>query len=162
MTPRALVPALSLVLATLAAILPWRLPAEIAPLPQLLPVMVAVHWAARQPQWLAEWAVAVAGLTVDAMTQAPLGLWALTCLIGYSAGFVQGRLLPNGGAFDRFASVVGFAIAGLAAQLIMTVYAWAAIDYRPLALSVGIVAGAYLMLGLASVRGFRRLPASEG
>lgn len=162
MTPRALVPALLLVLATLAAILPWRLPAEIAPLPLLLPVAVAVHWAARQPQWLAEWAVAAAGLTVDAMTQAPLGLWALTCLIGYAAGLVQGRLLPNGEAIARLAGVVGFAVAGFAAQLIMTVYAWAPIDWRPLALSVAIISAAYLVLGLASVRGFLRLPASEG
>lgn len=162
MTPRALVPALTLMLATLVAVLPWRLPTEIAPLPQLLPVAVAVHWAARRPEWLAEWAVAAAGLAVDAVTQAPLGLWALSGLAGYAAGLAQGRVLAGGGLVQRLAGAVCLCLGALTAGLITAIYGWAAIDYRPLALSAGIVAGAYLVLGLASQRDTAHASASEG
>lgn len=138
-----------LALATFAACVPWRLPSDVALAPMMLPAAIAVHFAARRPYLLADWALALAGLAVDVSTQSPLGYWPLVYLTAYAFGFLaSGLVAPRPGSHVAIA-ISGIIMAGLTAALLRDLYVWHAIGIRPFAGAAG--AAALVFLGVAII-----------
>lgn len=79
---RQVIPGLTVIVATLAAALPWGLPAQARFLMPLLPYATIHFWAVRRPAQMPEWLVFLAGLAIDVLTNGPLGFWSLIYLIG--------------------------------------------------------------------------------
>ena len=80
---RSLVPITTVAVLTLVAIMPWGLPAEDRFVLPLFPVVAIYYWTLDRESWLPEWAVFLAGLLLDVLTQGPLGYWALIYLVAY-------------------------------------------------------------------------------
>lgn len=145
MTARMALPVATLVLAVLLACGRWHAGPELALVAPFLPVVVVRHWAARAPQLLPEWAVALAGLCVDAVTQGPLGCWALVYLVAYGVGLVSRRFADGGLAERMLAASLGLIASGLACALVLALYSWSDFSARPVAAAVA----AALALGAA-------------
>ena len=108
----------SVAVLTLIAALPLGIPAGDRFFLPLLPVVAIHYWTLRHDAWLPEWAVFLAGLTLDILTHGPLGYWALIYLLVHLTATLSSRL-PVAGTLGRLA-LLGFAI------LLVTVVAWAA------------------------------------
>jgi rod shape-determining protein MreD len=110
--PTASVAALSLI-----AALPWGLPAADRFFLPLLPVVAIYYWTLSRDAWLPEWVVFLAGLTLDILTNGPLGYWAFIYLIAHLIATLSAGVVVRGGA-GRLA-LVGLTIVAV------TVVAWA-------------------------------------
>lgn len=113
---RAFLPFASVVLLTIAAILPWGLPVEDRFVLPLLPIVAIYYWTLDRKAWLPEWGVFLAGLMLDILSQGPLGYWALIYLVTYVAAVFASRLRLETAAarLAAFAGVIGA----------VTVFAW--------------------------------------
>ncbi len=136
MTARMAVPVATLVLAALIGCARWNASPELALVAPFLPVVVVRHWAARAPQLLPEWAVALAGLAVDALTQGPMGCWALVYLVAYGLGLMSRRFADGGLAERVTAAGLGLLACGLACGLVLALYAWSEFAPRRVAAAV--------------------------
>ena len=87
-----LIPALTIIVATVLVALPWGMAAENRFLLPLLPLIVIHFWTLRRPGDVAEWWVFVAGLSLDILTNGPIGYWALIYLLGYAAAVLSHAL----------------------------------------------------------------------
>ena len=151
MTARMALPVATLVLAVLLASARWHAGPELALVAPFLPVVVVRHWAARAPQLLPEWAVALAGLCVDAVTQGPLGCWALVYLVAGGIGIVA-RRFADGGLVERaLAASVGVIASGVACGLILALYAWS--DFSPRPVVAAIAAALALAVAVETIAG---------
>jgi rod shape-determining protein MreD len=111
-------PTLSILALTFAAVLPWGLPSSYRFVLPLLPIVAIYYCALDAERWLPDWVVFVVGLTLDILTQGPLGYWALVYLIAYVVGVYASRVSADT-AISR--------IAVLAASIIaVTIFAWLA------------------------------------
>lgn len=113
-------PALSLALATLAAIVPLGLGADWRFVPALLLLAVVHYWADHRSNGPGTPALPApltfaAGLAVDAMTNGPLGYWALAYLGGATLTHLTGPHLARLGLgrWPRFVAVTAL-VGGLA------------------------------------------------
>ena len=88
-----LVPALSVAVLVMVAVLPWGLPPDGRFVLPLLPFIAIHYWTSRHPEKLAEWVPFAAGLTVDVLSNGPLGYWSLIYLTAVRVG------RGTGGAF---------------------------------------------------------------
>ena len=113
---RFLMPVISVVVLTLAAVLPWGLAAEDRFVLPLLPVIAIYRWTLDRDAWLPEWVVFLAGLTLDVLTQGPLGYWALVYLFAYAVALFASRVRIDT-VFGRMALLAG-------AILLVTAFAW--------------------------------------
>jgi rod shape-determining protein MreD len=84
-------PALSVLALTFAAILPWGLPSDYRFVLPLLPVVAIYYWTRDDAAWLPEWVLFLCGLLLDVLTQGPLGYWALVYLVAYIAAVYASR-----------------------------------------------------------------------
>lgn len=82
----ALLPSLAILVAVVAAALPWGLPAAVAFVPPLLTGLLVFLFAVQRQALLAPWFVFVAGILHDLLTGGPVGYWALVFLAAHGTG----------------------------------------------------------------------------
>ncbi len=137
----------SVLFLTLIAALPWGLPAEDRFFLPLMPVIAIHYWTLRHDAWLPEWVVFLAGLTLDVLTNGPLGYWALIYLLIQLIATLSAPLAKNG-------SIARLALLALAVVAV-TAVAWAVaslyflelVDWAPYALGAGFaLVGALFLL----------------
>ncbi len=118
---RFLVPAASIAVLTLAATLPWGLRSADRFVLPLLPVVAIYHWTLDPDAWLPEWVIFLAGLSLDVLTQGPLGYWALVYLFAYVVAIFASRIAVEG--------IVGRSLLLGCAVIIVTGFAWLAASF---------------------------------
>jgi rod shape-determining protein MreD len=89
---RFLMPVVTVAALTVVAILPWGLPTGDRFVLPLLPIVAIYYWTLDRDAWLPEWAIFLAGLLLDVLTQGPLGYWALVYLVAYIMAVICSRL----------------------------------------------------------------------
>jgi rod shape-determining protein MreD len=146
---RSFIPAVSVVLATLLAALPWGLSSDNRFLLPMLPYAAIHLWAVRRPTLMPEWLAFSSGLATDVLTHGPLGFWSLVFLLGLM--FVQacrpGERWGAAGRWLHFAATLG--LLALAQWLIATLYFVSVVDWRPFLNGALLAAFAYPLLSLA-------------
>lgn len=148
-----------LALAFLSA-LPWGLAADYRFVLPLLPVAAIAGLSLAEADRCREWHAFAAGLTVDILTNAPLGYWALVYLSSFAAA---GMLRGVGGAsgLARAGQLLAVILAaGCAAWSITSLYDFTLADPIPYARGFLVTAVIALVLfgtsrSVASVRGAR-------
>jgi rod shape-determining protein MreD len=118
---RFLMPVISITVLMLAATLPWGLPTADRFVLPLLPVVAIYHWTRDQDAWLPEWVIFLTGLTLDVLTQGPLGYWALVYLFAYVIAIFASHITVEG-FVGRLALLAG-------AVVVVTVFAWLAASF---------------------------------
>ncbi len=111
-----IVPLLLLAVVTIAVTLPWGLPDNARYILPMLPLAVIHYWTLRHPGSIADWMAFASGLTVDLLTNGPLGFWALVYLLGFATAVVA-RPWADTGALGRW---VVFAFS----MIVVTIAAW--------------------------------------
>jgi rod shape-determining protein MreD len=111
-------PVVSIAVLALAAALPWGLPAADRFVLPLLPVVAIYYWTLDRDAWLPEWAIFLAGLALDVLTQGPLGYWPLVYLFAYVVAIFASR--------STIESVLGRIMLLAAAIVAVAVFAWLA------------------------------------
>ena len=138
-------------LSTLAAALPWGLPADACLVLPLLPYAVLHVATVTRDGAVPEWLAFVAGLALDLLTGGPLGYWALVYLAGYGATVLalpwarrgRGPALAVYGATLAWLAGVEAALSTLAlgaapdARSLIEAAGWAVVAYAALAVLVG-------------------------
>jgi rod shape-determining protein MreD len=144
----AVLPAVSIVLLLLAAVLPWGLPAECGHVLPLLPFVGMHYWLLRQPQRVPEWLAFACGFTLDVLTHGPLGFWSLLYLIGYAFALLQ-QSWGGETAFGRaFQCLQALMVVGAAEWGLASVYSWVLADWWPLAVAIGWAALSYPVIAM--------------
>lgn len=136
------VPAITVAVLALVAVLPWGLPPDGRFVLPLLPFIAIHYWASRHPDRLSEWAPFAAGLSVDVLSNGPLGYWSLIYLAGYMIA-VEAHLVRGTGPWGRW-------LVFLTSLVVLVAAAWgiASLYYLELA-AWRPFAWAALMAGLA-------------
>ena len=145
----ALLPALSIVTATLLASLPWGLPAESRFVMPFLPFVAIHYWLLRQPHRVPEWLVFACGLGLDVLTNGPLGFWSLIYLVGFAFAHLQVSWDSDTPLSRAILCLVALAVIGLAEWTLSSLYFWQTADWRPLAIAVVWAALSYPLIAVA-------------
>lgn len=149
----ALFPSLVIAALTLLSALPWGLPPEIRFVLPLLP-LAAIHYGiVRGSGRVAEWYVFLVGLTLDVLTNGPLGYWPALYLTGYGLSTLlapRARQLKFGGWASL---VIVTACLSVVIWAVSSLYFFEIADWRPLAIAsfaaaamYPLIAGFFLML----------------
>ncbi len=126
--PTATVAALSLI-----AALPWGLPAADRYFLPLLPVVAICYATQSRDAWLPEWVAFLAGLTLDILTNGPLGYWALIYLVAHPIATMNTGVAVRGGV-GRFARVgITIVIVTIVAWAVASAYFFEPLDWVPYA-----------------------------
>jgi rod shape-determining protein MreD len=138
-------PTLSVLALTLAAIFPWGLPSDDRFVLPLLPVVAIYNWTRDDAAWLPEWVLFLCGLMLDVLTQGPLGYWALVYLVAYIVAVYSSRLEIESlrGKVALFTTAI-IAVT-FAAWLAASAYVLEFLDWKPYA------RGAFFALVLAVI-----------
>jgi rod shape-determining protein MreD len=147
-----ILPAAVIAFLTLVSALPWGLPPEIRFVLPLLPLVAIHYWIVRGTGRVAEWFVFASGLTLDVLTNGPLGYWSIMYLTGYLFSTLlapRARLLRFGG----WASLVLVtACLSVAVWAVSSLYSFEIADWRPLVIASFAAACIYPVLaGLLSL-----------
>ncbi|CAA2138983.1 rod shape-determining protein MreD [Hyphomicrobium sp. ghe19] len=143
---RFLMPVISVVVLTLAAVLPWGLAAEDRFVLPLLPVIAIYRWTLDADAWLPEWVVFLTGLTLDVLTQGPLGYWALVYLFAYAVALFASRVRVDS-ALGRMALLAGaIGLVTAFAWLLASLYFLQMLDWAPYARSAIVAIFAALLI----------------
>lgn len=143
---RKIAPIGSIAILTFIAALPWGLPAgERFALP-LLPVVAIHYWTLRHDAWIPEWCVFLAGLTLDVLTQGPLGYWALIYLAAHLVATTSARFAGPGPWFRLLLLAGALLVVTFIAWLVSSMYFMELADPRPYI--VGAVLAGVAALGL--------------
>jgi rod shape-determining protein MreD len=138
-----LIPIASVVVLVLIAVLPWGLPPAGRFVLPLLPFAAIHYWVSRHAGRLPEWVAFAAGLTVDVLSNGPLGYWSLIYLIGHMlAG--EGAHWARESRLERWAIyAVSVFLLVAAAWAIASVYYLEIADWQPFAWAAMLSALSY-------------------
>jgi rod shape-determining protein MreD len=136
----------SIAFLTVLAALPWGLPAEDRFFLPLLPVIAIHFWTLRHDAWIPEWLVFLAGLTVDVLTQGPLGYWSLIYLVAHLAA-TRSAPYADQGSVSRL-GLLGLALALVTALawLVSSIYFLEFVDIGPYLAGMAFAAVSALIL----------------
>lgn len=139
-------PLVSISVLTLVAVLPWGLPSEHRFFLPMLPLIAIHYWSLRRPEYVPDWYVFVAGLSLDVLTHGPLGYWALMYLLAHVLG-VFSVFYGHRGQMMRVA-LFGGALCAVTtvAWTVSSLYVLEVADFRPYALGAGLSALASLVI----------------
>jgi rod shape-determining protein MreD len=127
-----LIPALTVIIATLIAILPFGAGDMVRTCLSFLPLMTIHYWSARRPHLVPVAVVFVVGLIIDVLTHGPVGFWALLALT--AAGTAQIETAATGQSTTAGRAAVFALTMVLAAGLcwaIASLYTGQTIDVQP-------------------------------
>jgi rod shape-determining protein MreD len=137
------VPALSIAVLALIAVLPWGLPPDARFVLPLGPFIAIHYWASRHPDRLSEWVPFAAGLAVDVLSNGPLGYWSLIYLVGYMIAVEAHLVTATGPAGRWLVFLASLALLVTAAWLIASLYYLELADWRPFAWAALLAGLAY-------------------
>jgi rod shape-determining protein MreD len=149
----AAVPALTLVLATIVAVLPWGF-GHLADFGfAMLPMIVVHYWSLRRPRHLPVSLVFACGLAIDVMTHGPLGFWALLALVSVAAAPAPDRDTFASTIAGRYGhSILAMGVVALVGWVLMSIYFQRVIDWQPMAFGVGASVLLYPIVAFALLR----------
>ena len=141
---RVALPLLSLAVITLIAVVPLGLGTQWRFVPTFLPIIVIHYWADRRAlhqtsSGLPVVLVFAAGIAVDAMTNGPLGYWALVYLATTGFSMLVGPKLSESGVSRWLRFVVTAVAASAIAWIIASIYFSTLAETMPLALAWGVI-----------------------
>ncbi len=143
-----LVPALTILLLVLLAVLPWGFPSSSRFVLPFLPCIAIHFWVASHDDALPEWVVFAAGLSVDVLTNGPLGYWSFIYLLTFALA-LQSRHLPGGGAGLHWLTfVTGLAITVITAWALSSLYFLEFADWQAFAVAAMAAGIAYPIVAL--------------
>ena len=134
---------------TLLAALPWGLPSEYRFFLPLLPVVAIHFWSLRHPGLVPDWFVFFVGLSLDILTQGPLGYWSLIYLAAHVLAVIAAPFAA-GNSMIRLA-LFGTSLIAVAAiaWLVSSIYFLEFADVMPYGVgAVMAFAGAVLLIPL--------------
>lgn len=136
-------PAVTVSILAVLAVLPWGLPPNARFVLPFLPVIAIHTWSARHPDRLSAWVPFTAGIVVDVLTNGPIGYWALLYLCSMMLG-VDAQRMSGTSPAARWAVFLA-ALAGLvfAAWGVASIYHLGFADWRPFAWALWIGALCY-------------------
>lgn len=135
-------PPLTVFALALLAALPWGLPSDGRFFLPLLPFVAIHYWALRHAERMPEWVVFLAGLTLDVLTNGPLGYWALIYLLGYIIAVLQAPWGQDGVLWRALLFLAALAVLAVAEWGLSSLYYFEWADWRPFAwaaLAAGLV-----------------------
>ena len=125
------IPPLSIFVVTVLVALPWGMAAENRFLLPLLPLTVIYYWSSRQSAYVPEWVAFASGLSLDILTNAPVGFWAFIYLLAFLAGSVMSRSNFDGWLGRWLGFVVALGVLVAIAWGISSIYHARLDDWRP-------------------------------
>lgn len=143
---RRVAPIASIAALTVLAALPWGLPAEDRFFLPLLPVIAIHFWTLRHDAWIPEWLVFLAGLSVDILTQGPLGYWSLIYLVAHLAATFSAPYADQGSVPRLGLLGLALALVTALAWLVSSVYFFELVDVRPYLAGLAFAAVCALIL----------------
>jgi rod shape-determining protein MreD len=157
----ALLPTLSLLVAVIAAAVPWGLPVNATFILPLVVVMMVFCWRALPGTVLPSYLAMLLGLLTDITSGGPLGFWALMCLIGATAG-ARSPSLTDGRDLGRLWLVWGgvACLVAVLGWLLASLYFLRWIDWWPIAFGAfaSILLFPVVLHGVLWIRGGRIWP----
>ena len=111
-----------ILLATCIAALPLGLPAESRYVLPLLPLAIIFHATQCRPGVVPEWLAFLCGLTLDVLTQGPLGFWAFVYLSAHALALVAHPLAEHGTAWRLALLAGGIAVSAAIAWSAASLY----------------------------------------
>lgn len=134
---------------TLIAALPWGLPSEYRFFLPLLPVVAIHFWSLRHPGLVPDWFVFLAGLTLDILTQGPLGYWSLIYLAAHVLAVTTAPAGAGGQLVRLGLFCLALVVVAAVAWLVASIYFLELADVRPYAIGAGMASlGALLLIPL--------------
>jgi rod shape-determining protein MreD len=126
-------PVLTLVVASILAVLPFGAGELVRTCISFLPLIVVHYWSARRPHLLPVTAVFACGLAIDVLTHGPIGFWALMMLAVAALAPLEDTLTGQSTATGRAAvfAIAMVAVAGLAWG-VASLYNGYTMDGRPM------------------------------
>ncbi len=143
------IPALTVAVLALVAVLPWGLPPGGRFVFPLLPFIAIHYWTSRHPERLSAWVPFLAGLSVDVLSNGPLGYWSLIYLVGYLIAAEAHLVTGTGPAGRWLLFLTSLAVLVAAAWGIASVYAFEVADWQPFAWAAALAGLAYPIVALA-------------
>lgn len=128
-----IVPSLSIAVLTLLAALPWGLPSEGRFFLPLLPFVAIHYWTLRHAERVPEWMVFLSGLTLDVLTNGPLGYWALIYLVGYVLAVASTPWAEDGAIGRWLLFLAALVLLAVAEWTLSSLYHFELADWRPFA-----------------------------
>lgn len=132
-----------------AASLPWGLPDDWRLAPAFFPVLVLHALNVRQLRpVIPEWLTFLGGVLLDALSQGPLGYWALLYLIAYVLSAYAERLAGEGFLTRWISGAATASAVGAAAYVIAALYEQRLVGHDPFLNSVAVCLAVYPLLDL--------------
>lgn len=145
----AVLPALSVLVMAVLAVLPWGGDDTIRFAIAMLPMTAIQYWGARRPQLLPVTLVFTAGLLLDVMSHGPLGFWALLALFALALGRLESAVSNRSTAIGRAAAYVcAMMLLATAAWAVASVYFNHAVEWRTMASGAALTVLLYPLLAL--------------
>lgn len=131
---KVVIPVVTLAVLTLIAALPWGLPSQHRFFLPLLPVVGIHYWSLRRAPLVVEWYVFMTGLTLDILTNGPLGYWALIYLLAHLSAVLSAPAAPRGPGTRLLLLAFDLAFVTAVAWILSSIYFLEAVDWRPYAI----------------------------
>ena len=144
-----ILPAASVALLVLIALLPWGTSQSMHFFLPLLPLIGIHYWVVRRPRLMPALFVFACGLAIDALTSGPLGIWSLAYLTGFglasqSTDYAVSQF--ETGRWIAFAICMVLTVSLLWA--VSSLYFASAFNWHPLAVAVMIAIFIYPVIAL--------------
>lgn len=159
-----LLPAATVCIATLLAVLPFGADEMVRYAVSFLPLMVVQYWSARRPALVPVPLVFGVGLIVDVLTHGPVGYWALLALITASFAQLEVSVMGRSTAIGRALTyAVAMLVAAGVAWAVASIYTGTAVAGRPFlgAAFAAIALYPVMALGLMAIDRLWETPRSQ-
>ena len=143
---RSVLPSFVVVLVTLLAALPWGLGGDLRLVVPLLPTAVLFAWNLRRRNAVPEVVAFLAGVAPDALSQGPLGHWALLNLTAFAAAPQLRGVMDASLPARWLGHAAGLVVIAVVAWLASSLSALPPGEVRPLAIGVGLAVATWPLL----------------
>lgn len=142
-------PALTLVIATLVAVLPFGANESVRACISFAPLIVVHYWSARRPRLLPVSFIFAAGLTIDVLTHGPVGYWALMALAAAALAQLEQGFTGQSSAAGRAAVfAIAMLVVGSLGWGVASLYNGQLIEGRPMLLAALVAIAVYPLFAL--------------
>jgi rod shape-determining protein MreD len=144
-----LLPAMTLAIAALAAILPFGAGDTVRMCLSFVPVIVAQYWSVRRPRMVPLPLIFAIGLAIDILTHGPVGFWALMMLAAAGLARLEDAWTGTSTTAGRAAvfCIAMLVVAGLA-WAVASIYTGAMIDGHPMLVAALVAIAAYPLFAI--------------
>jgi rod shape-determining protein MreD len=139
-----ILPALTLIVAALIAVLPFGAGESVRACISFVPLVVVHYWSARRPHLMPATLVFATGLAIDVLTHGPVGFWSLMMLVAAALARLEEGFTGQSTLAGR-AAVFSIAMLAVAALVwaVASGYNGQIIEGRPMLLAALVSIGLY-------------------